>query len=129
MVQNASNYLPHHAVIRKEKSTTNLRIIYDASAKTEGPSLNDCLYAGPSYGQCILDILIRFWLHRIALFADIEKAFLMISIAEDRNALRLIWLDDINSHLPRASSSAVCQSGIWGGFKSFSSQRYSETSH
>ena len=49
MVQNASkcHYLPHHAVIRKDKSTTKLRIVYDASAKTEGPSLNDCLYAGP----------------------------------------------------------------------------------
>ena len=85
MVQNASkcHYLPHHAVIRKDKSTTKLRIVYDASAKTEGSSLNDCLYAGPSFGQRILDILIRFRLHRIALIADIEKAFLMISIAEE----------------------------------------------
>ena len=104
MVQNASkcHYMPHHAVIRKDKSTTKLRILYDASAKTEGPSLNDCLYAGPSFGQRILDILIRFRLHRIALIADIEKAFLMISVAEeDRDVLRFLWLDDINSQLPR----------------------------
>ena len=85
MVQNASkcHYLPHHAIIRKDKSTTKLRIIYDASVKTEGPSLNDCLYAGPLFGQRILDILIRFRLHRIALIADIEKAFLIISVAEE----------------------------------------------
>ena len=104
MVQNASkcHYLLHHAVIRKDKSTTKLRIIYDASANTEGPSLNDCLYAGLSFGQHILDILIRFRLHRIALIADIEKAFLIIAIAEqDRDVLRVLWLDDINSHLPR----------------------------
>ena len=104
MVQSASkcHYLPHHAVIRTDKSTTKLRIVYDASAKTEGPSLNDCLYAGPSFGQRILDILIRFRLHRIALIADIEKAFLMISIAEeDRDVLRFLWLDDIKSDLPR----------------------------
>ena len=103
MIQNASkyHYLPHHAIIRNDKSTTKLRIVYDASAKTEGPSLNDYLYAGPSFGQRILDILIRFLLYRIELIADIEKAFLMISVAEeDRDVLRFLWLDDINSQLP-----------------------------
>ena len=41
------HYIPHHAVIRKDKSTTKLRVVYNASAKADGPSLNDCLYAGP----------------------------------------------------------------------------------
>ena len=86
----------------RTKSTTKLRFVFDASAKTEGPSLNDCLYAGPSFGQRILDILIRFRLHRIALIADIEKAYLLIFVAEeDRDVLRFLWLDDINSQLPR----------------------------
>ena len=49
-------YIPHHAVIRRDKKTTNLRIVYDASARSGGPSLNDCLYAGPSFGHNILDI-------------------------------------------------------------------------
>ena len=28
-----------------------LRVFYDASAKTNGPALNDCYYAGPKFGQ------------------------------------------------------------------------------
>ena len=77
MAQSASkcHYLPHHAVIRKDISMTKLRIVYNASAKTEGPSLNDCLYAGLYFGQHIPDILIRFRLHRVALIADQWKAF------------------------------------------------------
>lgn len=28
------HYLPHHAVIRQDKTTTNRRVVYDASTKT-----------------------------------------------------------------------------------------------
>lgn len=49
-----THYIPHHAVIREDKQTTKMQIVYDASAKTQGPSLNDCLYAGPTFGQNIL---------------------------------------------------------------------------
>lgn len=52
------HYLPHHAVLREDKLTTKLRIVYDASARTSGHSLNDCLYVGPTSGQNIMDILI-----------------------------------------------------------------------
>lgn len=74
------HYLPHHAVIRKDKASTKIRIVFDASAKsTEGVSLNDCLYSGPKFEQNVLDILLRFRIHHIAMAADIEKAFLMVS--------------------------------------------------
>ena len=69
--------------------------MYDASARQGGPLLNDCLYTGPKFGQSILDILIRFRVHKIAIVGDIEKAFLMISVTPaDCDALQFLWVSD-----------------------------------
>lgn len=41
-------YLPHHAVVNENSTTTRVRIVFDASCKTEsGSSLNDTLMKGP----------------------------------------------------------------------------------
>ena len=96
------HYLPHHAVIRNDKMTTKLRVVYNASARSVGPSLNDCLYTGPKFNQKIFDILIRFCSYRVALTADIEKPFLMISVRpSDRDVLRFLWYDDVQSVEPK----------------------------
>ena len=90
------HYLPHHAVVRQDKQTTKVRVVYDASARTTGPSLNDCLHVGPKLNTKIFDILLRFRVHRIAIIADIEKAFLMISVApKDRDVLRFVWYKNV----------------------------------
>ena len=48
-----------------------------------------------------MDIIMRFRVNKIALAADIEKAFLMVSMAEeDRDALRFLWVDDITKDTP-----------------------------
>lgn len=91
------HYLPHHPVIRRDKATSKVRIVYDASTRVQGPSLNDFLYAGPPFNQSIFDIILRFRCHRIALVGDIEKAFLMVGIAEDRDSLRFLWVKDPNT--------------------------------
>ena len=91
------HYLPHHAVINPIKPTTKLRIVYDASAKTrkENNSLNDCLYRGPVLLNDLCGLLMRFRLHRIAMVADIEKAFLQIGLQlNQRDVTRFIWLKD-----------------------------------
>lgn len=65
--------------------------------KSSGPSLNNSLYTGPKFDQKILDILLRFVLEisKVALTADIEKAFLMISVAEaDCDVLRFLWVSE-----------------------------------
>jgi len=95
------HYIPHHAVVRRDRKTTKLRIVYDASAKSKGPSLNDRLYAHPKFNQHILDILLRFQSYHTALVADIEKAFLMISMVErDWDVLQFLWVKDIKQDPP-----------------------------
>ncbi|XP_060555434.1 uncharacterized protein LOC132716225 [Ruditapes philippinarum] len=76
------HYLPHHAVITPQKTTTKLRVVYDASSKSKqsNKSLNECLYRGPVMLHDLCGMLMRFRLHKIALVADIEKAFLQIGL-------------------------------------------------
>ena len=97
-----THYLPHHGVIRQDKTTSKLRVIYDASARGDGPSLNDCLYTGPKFGQSIFGILMRFRAQKVALIGDIEKAFLMVSVQErDRDSLRFLWISNPNDKPPK----------------------------
>ena len=86
-----THYLPHRAVIREDKKSTKLRVVFDASAKNNGPSLNDCLYKGPPMTPQLYNILMRFRTYQIALTADVEKAFLQILVApEDRDYMRFL---------------------------------------
>ncbi|XP_028403430.1 uncharacterized protein LOC114526129 [Dendronephthya gigantea] len=89
------HYLPHRPVIRDDKETTKIRAVFDASCKTNsGPSLNECLYAGPNLITKIFDILLRFRLNRIGILADIRQAFLNVAISpEHRTFLRFLWYD------------------------------------
>ena len=92
-----TNYLPHRAVIRNDKETTKVRIVYDASARFKNePSLNDFLDPGPCLLPFLFDILLRFRTGKIALISDIKQAFLQIEIApEHRDFLRFLWYDDV----------------------------------
>ncbi|XP_035231264.1 uncharacterized protein LOC118203124 [Stegodyphus dumicola] len=87
--------MPHQAVIRENKETTKLRVVFDASSHAENClSLNDCLHSGPKMCPDILELLLKFRQNRIAFTADIEQAFLQISLAdEDRNAVKFLWND------------------------------------
>ena len=52
--------MPYRAVIRESTESTKLRVVYDASVKSESRfSLNDCLEKGPPLQNKLWDILIR----------------------------------------------------------------------
>ena len=93
------HYIPHHPVINLSKPTTKERVVYDASAKTkqDNKSLNECLYRGPVMLQDLTGILLRFRLNKVAMVADIEKAFLQIGLNDNaKNVTRFFWLKDSN---------------------------------
>ncbi|XP_058828108.1 uncharacterized protein LOC131688002 [Topomyia yanbarensis] len=54
-------YLPHHAILKPTSSSTKLRTVFDASAKSSsGVSLNDLLMIGPAVQDSLLNIVMRF---------------------------------------------------------------------
>ena len=40
--------LTHRPVVKPSRTTTKIRMVYDGSAKTKGPSSNESLHTGPS---------------------------------------------------------------------------------
>ena len=94
-------YMPHHAVIKSEKTSTKVRVVYDASSSVVGPSLNQSVYQGPCLLPKIFHVLVKFRWHKIGIVAVIEKAFLNIEISEnDRDYLRVLWFKDVYSQNP-----------------------------
>ncbi|XP_053698496.1 uncharacterized protein LOC128745446 [Sabethes cyaneus] len=96
-------YLPHHPVVKEESTTTKLRVVFDASARTtSGFSLNDGLLAGPVIQNDLRAIILRSRTRQIMLVADIEKMFRQIDICpEDRCLQSILWRS--NPHQPLAT--------------------------
>jgi len=91
-----THYLPHHHV-KKDSSTTPIRIVYDCSCRMSNdyPSLNDCLDVGCPLVNDLCSIIIRFRTHKYGLSTDIEKAFLHVQLHDDdRDYTRFLWLSN-----------------------------------
>ena len=96
-----SYYMPMHAVMKDSSSTTKLRVVFDASAKTSSNcSLNDTLAVSPTLYPPITDILMRFRTYPVALSSNITKMYRANELApEDRNLHRFLWRPDTTSPL------------------------------
>ena len=86
-------YLPHHCVTKESSSTTKLRVVFDASAKTtSGLSLKDCLLVGPKLQADLFHILIRFRFFKVAMSADVAKMYRQVELCpRDKDLHRLLW--------------------------------------
>ena len=50
-------YLPHFVVVRNDCTTTKTHVVFDASAKFNGVSLNDMICQGPKLQRELIDVL------------------------------------------------------------------------
>lgn len=88
-------YMPHFAIIKPDSVSTKLRTVFNGSAvSSSGLALNDILYEGPNIYNDILDVLLRFRLHKFAFSCDIVKMFRGIFINPQQTHLqRILWRD------------------------------------
>ena len=86
-------YMPMHAVRKEHSTTTKIRAVFDASAKSSsGVSLNDTLLVGPTVHSTLIDVLLRFRLNQIALTTDVSKMYRAVELAvDDRDFHRFLW--------------------------------------
>ncbi|XP_065177011.1 uncharacterized protein LOC135806713 [Sycon ciliatum] len=88
-------YLPHFPVVRDDKSTTKVRIVFDAAAECNGVSINDEMLTGPALQNDVSSVLLRFCMEPVALVADIAEMFPQVVLAEsDRKYHRFLWRVD-----------------------------------
>ena len=86
-------YLSHHEVL-KESASTPCRIVFNASAKYKGVSLNDCWAKGPDIMNNMLGVLIRFRESEVAIAGDIKKMYHSVHLSLlDQHMHRFLWRD------------------------------------
>ncbi|XP_055542562.1 uncharacterized protein LOC129728169 [Wyeomyia smithii] len=93
-------YLPHHAVLKPSNTTTKCRVVFDASAKVSGRSLNDVLKVGAINQSDLQSIVLRFREPCYVLSADITKMYRQIIVDECHTPLqRVFWRIDPSCRL------------------------------
>ena len=88
--------MPKHSVIKEFSTTTELRFVFDASAKSStGISLNDTLQVGPTIYPSLTNILIHFRSFIIPVSSDICKMYRAVELSpSERDLHRFVWRRD-----------------------------------
>jgi hypothetical protein len=86
-------YLPIHVVRKEASSTAKVRAVFDASAKSaSGVSLNETFLVGPTVHPTLVDVLMHFRSHRVALTTDVSKMYRAVGLVDpDKDLHRFIW--------------------------------------
>ncbi|CAK1594261.1 unnamed protein product [Parnassius mnemosyne] len=98
---NEAVYLPHHAVVRKDKTTTKVRVVFNASSKNNyGVSLNETLMIGPTLQADLRHLVMRWRIDPIVLVADVIKMYRQVRVAEDNTKFqRIVWRENPESEI------------------------------
>lgn len=102
-------FIPHQPVLRPDSITTKIRVVFDASAKTNNDkALNDLLLAGPNLQVDLLHILLRFRTYEYVINGDIAMMFRQILVAEEDRSLQLVlWRENEEDLLETFSLNTV----------------------
>ena len=86
------HYAAHHEVLRPEKASTPLRIVFNSSAVYQGHSLNDYWMKGPDLLNSLFGVILRFRENEVAVSGDISKMYHQVLIpVADQHAHRFLW--------------------------------------
>ena len=86
------HYISHHAVVRPEKKSTPVRIVFNSSATYKGHTLNDYWYKGPDLLNSLFGVILRFRENPVAVCADISKMYHRVTIPiYDQQVHRFLW--------------------------------------
>ncbi|XP_058449457.1 uncharacterized protein LOC131429397 [Malaya genurostris] len=102
-------YLLHHCVMKPGSSSTKLRVVFDASAKsTTEISLNDVMMVGPTVQDPLFDIFLRFRMYRFAFTADISKMYRQVPVnPAQRHYQRILWRENTNEPIKELELNTV----------------------
>lgn len=86
-------YMPHHAVHRPDNTTSKMRLVFNASQKTDNNlSLNDILLNGGLAQPSLHVIMLNHRTKKYAFSVDIVKMFRQFKLKpEYRSLLRILW--------------------------------------
>ncbi|XP_058810942.1 uncharacterized protein LOC131675813 [Topomyia yanbarensis] len=83
-------FIPHSCVIKAESTSTKLRVVFDASAKTCGPVIQRDLF----------DLLLDFRCHDKVVTADIAKMYRQINVHDDDTWMQcILWRAQSNEEI------------------------------
>uniref|UniRef100_W8AH72 Peptidase A2 domain-containing protein n=1 Tax=Ceratitis capitata TaxID=7213 RepID=W8AH72_CERCA len=96
-----SFYLPHHAVVKPDKVTTKVRVVFNASkTSSSGNSLNDVLHTGPSLQPDLMLLILQWRMYRYVFNGDIEKMYRQILLhPKDTRFHRILFRESVEEEL------------------------------
>ncbi|XP_073831620.1 uncharacterized protein [Musca autumnalis] len=84
-------YMPHHSVVKPERSTKKVGVVFNASApSSNGQSLNEILHIAPVLQNDLTTLILRWRLLQFVFNADIQKMFRQFLVHSDHTPFQRI---------------------------------------
>ena len=86
------HYISHHAVVRPEKKSTPVRIVFNSSSVYQEHKLNNYWKKGPDLLNNLFGVVLRFREKEVAISGNISKMYHRVLIPErDQHVPRYVW--------------------------------------